>query len=107
MSLEDAIKENTAALKALTAAYGARGATQEPDPDAEPAPAGKAAGKANGEAKIDYAKEIKPLALALAKSNRTKLLEIYKHFGVNVGTELKPAQYAEAKKMLEEASEVA
>lgn len=120
MSLEAALAAHQKALEANTAAIlsslgktfapsdPARPAqTSEvkpaPQPKAEEKPAAPAA-PAPATTEIAYDRDIKPIALALAKKDRNKLLAIYKELGVNVGTEIKPEQFAKAKQMIEEAS---
>lgn len=53
---------------------------------------------------LSYDKDIKPIALALAKKNREALTRIWGELGVKIGTELKPEQLPEAKRLIEEAS---
>jgi hypothetical protein len=111
MSLEAAIKENTEAVRILAAALnvgrntlgGSTSAPAAKAPDA-PAAAPKAAEKApETGTTLTYEKDIKPIALALAKSNRQALLDIYKKLNVTVGTEIKPEQFADAKKLIDAA----
>jgi len=123
MSLEVAIKENTEAVKALHALLAGSqlgavvaSAKAAPAPAAAPAAPAKEAPKPEPKAPeqttsapatttaLNYEKDIKPIALALAKKSREKLTEIWGKLGVKVGTELKPEQFAQAKALIEEAS---
>lgn len=97
--LENLLKDLTAALNANTAALQAKATdpVAAPVPVTEPVKAEPAAGNTTaGTPVLAYDKDIKPLALALAKKNRVALTEIWTKFGVKVGTELKPEQFAAA-----------
>lgn len=94
------------AMEGKAGAKAGKPATEaEPPPATQPtrAPATQPtrAKPAAESAGIDYVKDVKPKALELANSNRPALLAIYKKFGVSVGTELKPNQYADALRMIE------
>lgn len=99
--LEEAIKENTATMKQLIAALtaGAIAAVPgKPAPkaaDKPPAPAAQGQGAAAGSA-LDYEKDVKPLALRVAKEKgREKLVEILGVFKVAQANLLKPEQFNE------------
>ena len=66
-------------------------------------PATEPAAPAVKSGKLDYNKDVRPQALKLAKTNEAALRKIYADFGVNVGTELKPEQWAGALKAINEA----
>jgi hypothetical protein len=126
MSLEAAIRElneNVIFLtKALATAHVPQGAAQQDKakPDARPvgststtsaaAAPGAYAAKSAAEVTskhggaLTYETDVKPIALALSRKSRPALLVIWQKLGVNVGTELKPEQLAEAKKLIEAAS---
>lgn len=53
---------------------------------------------------LTYEADVKPIALALAKADRAKLSAIWAKLGVKVGSELKPEQLADARRMILEAS---
>lgn len=112
--LEEAIKENTAVLRELLARLSSGAALAT----AAPAPAAKAAEKPAADpkpavqpqpapataTKLNYETDIKPVALALAKSNRPALTAIWVEFGVKVGSELKPEQFEAALAKIQAAS---
>lgn len=114
MSLEVALQENTAVLKQLLEKLSHVGAAVAPNtppapkaapqPKAEEKPAAPATTTPPPATEIAYDRDIKPIALALAKKDRNKLLAIYKELGVNVGTEIKPEQFVKAKELIEAAS---
>jgi hypothetical protein len=54
--------------------------------------------------KLDYEKDVKPLALQLSRNPvlRPKLIAIYDEFGVSVGSELKADQLAAAKEKIQD-----
>lgn len=95
--LEKLIAENTEAMKALTIALAAHHVPLQAGaaaPSAEPAktPA-KTEVKATGGA-LDYEKDVKPLALRVAKEKKREgLVEILTKFGVAQANLLKPEQY--------------
>lgn len=102
-----ALDKNTAALIGGGSGKPVVGADQVVKPlakDVEAKPAPKAEAPAAQPAAIDYEKDLKPLALALAKKDRAKLTAIWAELGVRVGTELKPEQFAQAKQLIEAAS---
>lgn len=93
--LEEAIKENTATMKQLIAALqaGARAVTDKPAaaPKAEP----KAPPTASSAA-LDYEKDVKPLALRVAKEKgREALVKILEGFKVTQANLLKPEQFGD------------
>jgi len=93
MSLESIIEANTAAIIALTVAITAQstaGVAGAALPTAKPAvPAKPATGGA-----LDYEKDVKPLALRVAKDKKREgLVEILTQFGVAQANLLKPEQY--------------
>lgn len=104
--LETRIAELIAALDRNTAAHSGKPAVAAPK--VQPAPAAKEekpAATTNAEGKaLDYEKDIKALALALAKKNRPGLTAIWTELGVKVGSELKPEQLARALALITEAS---
>ena len=99
MDLAESIRENTKAVQALTAALNAHfsfGAPQIINMSGEdvvehivaaPPPAEQPA--------LEYDRDVKPAALALAKADRAKLVAILESFGCKKATELKAEQYAE------------
>lgn len=98
--LEEAIKENTTVLRALLAALtsGASLAAGVPakapakDTAASKTPADAA--KPQTSAALDYEKDVKPLALRVAKEkNRDALVAILATFGVAQANLLKPEQF--------------
>lgn len=98
--LEEAIKENTATMKQLIAALtaGAIAAVPgKPAPkaaDKPPAPAGAATGGTS--AALDYEKDVKPLALRVAKEKgRETLVKMLEGFKVAQANLLKPEQFNE------------
>lgn len=107
MSLEQALAEHTTALKENTAALLASinakaGATvaaaaKAATPPAAPAAAAAApAAPPAATASLDYEKDVKPLALRVAKDKgREKLIEILGTFGVAQANLLKSEQWAE------------
>lgn len=97
LSLAQEIRENTKAVRDLTAALLARVAAKAiPEPvvieqiEAAPAPADDPVPAA-----ITYDGNVKPIALALAKKDRAKLVEALTMFGCAKATELKATEYAE------------
>lgn len=86
-------------------AQPAASSTKQPAAPARPAAARPsptpAASPSSAGGEIDYERDVKPLAYKLAQSNRPRLLEIYKQFGVTVGHELKPEQLPEALALLQ------
>lgn len=98
--LELLLKENTEALKALAIALaaahlGGAAVLPKPDPKAPPAAAkGPAAPAAPTGAALDYEKDVKPLALRVAKEkSRDALVAILGTFKVAQANLLKPEQY--------------
>ena len=96
LSLAQEIRENTKAVQALTAALLARVSARTLEPvvieqiEAAPAPA-----EDPEPAEITYDGDVKPIALALAKKDRAKLVETLTMFGCAKATELKATEYAE------------
>lgn len=99
MSLEQALTENTAALReviiALAAHHVPGGAAVTGKAPAEKPAAGKAATPpATTGGALDYEKDVKPLALRVAKEKqRDGLVAILTTFGVAQANLLKPEQY--------------
>lgn len=119
MSLEEALAENTAALKALTAALAKGGATvgsvpakavapaAKPAVAAKPAaklvakPAAKAAAEEEAEG-ITYEKDVRPLILELGKAGkRESIASVLANFGVEKGPELTEEQWEEARDLFQ------
>lgn len=94
--LEEAIKENTATLKQLIAALQAGAAAAVPArAAAAPKPAADKPATSSSAA-LDYEKDVKPLALRVAKDKgREALVEILKGFKVAQANLLKPEQFGE------------
>lgn len=106
MSLESAIRENTAALEALTAALSTPGLRPQPVDNApgqdNPPPEALAAYRdheatkkdpsptKNEQAKLDYDKDVKPYVLRLAAQSRDALRAILDGIGVEKGSQVKP-----------------
>jgi hypothetical protein len=97
LSLAQEIRSNTLALRALTTALLSHRPGEPvaasviieqieaaPAPAEEPEPAA-----------ITYDGDVKPIALALAKKDRAKLVETLTMFGCAKATELKATEYAE------------
>lgn len=111
MSLEKALAENTEALRALTIALASShiptkagaapaapitGAEAKTNLAAGKEAAAAAANKGAGTATLDYEKDVKPLALRVAKEKgREKLIGVLKEFGVEQANVLKPEQWGE------------
>lgn len=100
MSLEKALEANTAALLALTAALSANAAISKAAAPASPAAtttppaAAPAAAKPAPSAALDYEKDVKPLALRVAKEKtRDGLLAVLGQFNIAQANLLKPEQY--------------
>lgn len=97
--LEEAIKENTSVLRELLARLSNIGTAAPAASDKPAAPKAQekpAAATTTGDKVLNYDADIKPMALALAKKDRTALTKIWEEMKVKVGSELKPEQYAEA-----------
>jgi hypothetical protein len=116
MSLETAIRENTAALQALTAALSTgtpvstqRGQEQKVDKPVTPAAASISAlakmdldPSAPGYTPalppevipLDYARDVKPTVLKLAAQSRDALLAILAKYGAEKGPQVKPEDLA-------------
>lgn len=113
MSLEDALRENTEALKANTAALLGKATTPAPKAvpkkaEAEGAEAAPAAGKKGGAKKpaVTYP-QLQELVVKLAKLDRETAVQILADFGVEIATELDPSQYAEAYELFDKAIKAA
>lgn len=99
MSIEKLIAENTQALRDLTIALAANHkpakATDTPPAAAPAAQAAPKAPAATGAA-LDYEKDVKPLALRVAKEKKREgLVAILDKFKVAQANMLKPEQWAE------------
>lgn len=95
------LKEHNALMRELIAAWkpqtGAKAATPPKAADKPTPPA------ATGAA-LDYDKDVKPIALALAKQDVEKLRTILTKYGISKASEAKPEQYAALVKDIEAAS---
>lgn len=87
----------------LAAAPQANRPATLPNAAAKPAAAKPAAAAGNG---LTYEKDVKPLALALSKTQPgyDALRTIWAGLGVTVGTELKPEQFSDAIAQIKQAS---
>lgn len=103
---QKALEANTAALLAFGGAKGTDSPAPKPAAAKQPEAPKPAAQSPTPQATSDlsYEKDIKPIALALAKKSREALTKIWGALNVKVGTELKPEQFAEAKRLIEDAS---
>lgn len=98
MSLEKELAANTEALKALTIALAANHTPAKGANVVQPAAAATAAPKAPAAqgAALDYEKDVKPLALRVAKEKKREgLVAILDKFKVAQANMLKPEQWAE------------
>jgi len=98
--LVGALKENTEAIRALTAALIASGAipadvTVNVTPAIPVHPPKAEAAIAAALSPLDYERDVKPVGLKLAAKNKQQLTNLLQEFGVTKGTELKPGQFAE------------
>ena len=114
MSLEQAIQDNTAAIKALTIALGAKvtapAAPQEaassPAPKAQPAGWSAKAAPSQGEpanTAPDYEKEVKPLVLKLVAKNRATVVALLEEYGVKNAQQIAPEKLAEFRDKIQQA----
>jgi len=96
MSLEDAIKSNTAAIEKLTAAMGGHLGKVGLQSAVTP-PIARQAQKAaqQGAGSVGY-DDVKKVALEVLKKGKPALEAVWKTLGVAKGPELKPEQYAAA-----------
>lgn len=115
MSIEQALAENTAALRDLVAALKAQPVVGVPAAPAEKTPEPKAEKKVSAPKKAEKVEapkveapkaeekpagasydDVKATVFALAKIDRAHAVELLTQFGVTNAQHLKPEQYAEA-----------